>query len=492
MKRRFPSAIALLAAIVLAATLENPETARGADGYVPFDGEKSAWHEGFDRYDYVMSKLGALAANDVPLLHVCGSIDPLLGKVSAVIEGIYQQLGGRISVMIKDGAGHHPHSLRDPKPIADFITQSVQSAANVPPDFLSGKVTRNSFYSIANDYRDFPGEGTNITCRGPFFTGAYDRFSFELPGVEGAITVIVPKEPAPGKPWVFRAGFVDRTATVDLTLLAKGFHVVTGPIPYNRDAPVLEHWNAVYDHLTEHGFSKMPVLEGAGRAPGEVLGRAVENPGKVSFIYGENPVLRSFMTKSPLLESLAPLARAGVPMLSVCGSLDPALKENTRVLEKRYLDLGGSITVLIKEGEGHARKGAQRLAPLCVEVGPRHRSEWPSANARQPRAVTGNPRWSTLVLGQHEKRCLPEWVQHGGDDRGAVGNKELERLGVQIRWRGELSFRRRARPVSAPRASWSHPLFGRPGNFSRFDREAATGGRRRPASWRFGCGWASH
>ena len=122
----------------------------------------------------MLARRGDLAANDVPLLHVCGSIDPLLGKYSSVIEGIYQQLGGRISVMIKDGAAHHPHSLRNPKPIADFITQSVQPTNSVAPDYLGNKVTRSSFYSLANDYRDFPGEGTNITCRGPLFAECYD------------------------------------------------------------------------------------------------------------------------------------------------------------------------------------------------------------------------------------------------------------------------------------------------------------------------------
>ena len=78
----------------------------------------------------VLKKLGDLAAADVPVLHVCGSIDPLLERSSTTIEKIYQQFGGRISVMIKEGSGHHPHSLRDPKPIADFIAQSVQPAEN--------------------------------------------------------------------------------------------------------------------------------------------------------------------------------------------------------------------------------------------------------------------------------------------------------------------------------------------------------------------------
>ena len=482
---------ALFAATFLAAIFWNPHLARAADAYVPFDGEKSAWHDGFDRFDYVMdeetlaitpfktlegekfgvkdpakgqrrciviapkeaapgnpwswrgcywdhqpqtevelvrrgfhvayisanatlkpgkewdawyefltdkhglskkpafigmsrggeyaytwasanpdkvsciyadnpggnrellTKIGGLAANDVPLLHVCGSIDPLLGKYSTAIEGIYQQLGGRISVMVKDGTAHHPHSLRDPKLIADFITQSFQPVGSVAPDYLGGRITKSSFYSIDNSYRDFPKEGTYITCRGPLFSECYDRYSFELAGVEGAITVIVPKTVAPGKPWVFRAEFVSRDATVDLALLAKGFHIVTGPVSYNTDGPVLAHWNAVYRHLTDHGFSKKPVMEGAGRAAGEAYAWAIENPDKVSCIYGENPVLRSFMSKLPLLDNLGPLAKAGVPLLHVCGSLDPALGDHTRAVEKRYKELGGPITVIVKEGEGH-------------------------------------------------------------------------------------------------------------------------------------------
>ena len=39
--------------------------------------------------------------------------------------------------------------------------------------------------------------------------------------------------------------------------------------------------------------------------------------------------------------------------MHVCGSLDPALDEQTRVAEKRYKEMNGSITVIIQEGEGH-------------------------------------------------------------------------------------------------------------------------------------------
>ena len=80
------------------------------------------------------ARLGELARNDVALLNVCGSQDFLLERHTLAIEDRYHQLGGRITVMIKDGPAHHPHSLRDPKPIADWIVEHARPAGD-RPDF---------------------------------------------------------------------------------------------------------------------------------------------------------------------------------------------------------------------------------------------------------------------------------------------------------------------------------------------------------------------
>jgi pimeloyl-ACP methyl ester carboxylesterase len=301
----------------------------------------------------VLTKLAALATNDVPLLHVCGSIDPILGKFTLPMENIYHQFGGRISVMVKEGRGHHPHSLREPKPIADFIEQSVKETNSAPPEFVGQRFSRSSYYSLANAYKNYPSEGTYITLRGPLFTECYACYQIELPQVEAFTTVLEPKKAAAGKPWVFRADWVDRDVAVDQALLARGFHIVTGAVPYNADGPVLAQWNAIYDHLTAHGFSRKPVMEGAGGAAGEAYAWAIANPDKVSCVYAENPVLRSNTAQTQPLDNLAPLAKAGVPILHVCGSEDPWLDSQTRVLEKRYTELGGKITVILQNARGH-------------------------------------------------------------------------------------------------------------------------------------------
>jgi pimeloyl-ACP methyl ester carboxylesterase len=308
--------------------------------------------------------LGGLAKADVPVLHVCGSLDPILGNHTLVAEAVYQQLGGRISVMVKDGAAHHPHSLRDPRPIANFIEASQKPAAADPPAFAGKAFTRTSFYGSESDYREVPSEKTFAACRGPWFAPAYDRYEFRPDGVRMPVSVIVPKAPAPGKPWVFRGDFVTRDAAVDLALLGRGFHIVTGPVPTDTDGPVLSQWNAVYKLLTDAGLSKTPALEGAGGAAGEAYAWAVENPDKVSCVYAENPILRSRMSKAQPLDRLAVLAKAGVPVLHVCGSRDPWLDSQTRVLEKRYKELGGAVTVVVEDGKGHFPTAPRDVKPV--------------------------------------------------------------------------------------------------------------------------------
>lgn len=312
----------------------------------------------------IFARLAALATNDVPLLLVCGSIDPLLGRFALPFENIYHQFGGRISVMIKEGRGHHPHSLRDPKPLADFIEQSVKETRAAPPEWAGARFSRGSYYSLATAYKSLPDQGTYVTLRGPLFTECYARYQIELPQVEAFTTVIVPKTAAPGKPWVFRADFVERNAVVDQALLAKGFHIVTGAVPYNSDGPVLAQWNAIYSHLVAHGFSPKPVMGGAGGAAGEAYAWAIANPDKVSCIYAENPVLHSNTARTQPLDGLAPLARAGVPILHVCGSEDPWLESQTRVLQTRYTALGGKVTVVVQNDKGHYPLAPKSLQPV--------------------------------------------------------------------------------------------------------------------------------
>jgi pimeloyl-ACP methyl ester carboxylesterase len=320
-------------------------------------------------YTEDIPKIADLIKHDVPLLNVCGTLDFVLEKNTKLIENIYHQGGGRISIMIKEGMGHHPHSLLDPKPIADFIEQHIQPNTTVRPEMVDDTFTKSYYYSTENSYIYLPKEDTYAACRGPQFTPCYDRYDKASQATfrNTGLAVLVPKTEANGKPWVFRADRIGPDASaLDLALLAKGYYIAAAPI--SGGGPTRKEWDEVYQTMTDHGFSKKPALEGVGAAAGEAYAWAIQNPHKVSCIYGENPAMRSIMSSEQgdrhLVDELEPLAKAGVPLLHVGGGLDPWLERDTRVAEKRYKELGGQMKVIVKPGEGHFPIGPADPTPV--------------------------------------------------------------------------------------------------------------------------------
>lgn len=64
-----------------------------------------------------------IAQAGIPVIHVCGDQDdvvPLEENTLKLAEN-FRKAGGEIRIIIKEGAGHHPHSLDDPSPIIRFI-----------------------------------------------------------------------------------------------------------------------------------------------------------------------------------------------------------------------------------------------------------------------------------------------------------------------------------------------------------------------------------
>ncbi len=72
-----------------------------------------------------IDNLKPLAEAGVPLLHVCGDADEVvpIEENTRILEQRYRRLGGSITVIVKPGVGHHPHSLKDPTPIVEFILE---------------------------------------------------------------------------------------------------------------------------------------------------------------------------------------------------------------------------------------------------------------------------------------------------------------------------------------------------------------------------------
>ena len=45
---------------------------------------------------------------------------------TALLAEKYEAAGGKIELIRKEGVGHHPHCLEDPKPIVNFILRSIK------------------------------------------------------------------------------------------------------------------------------------------------------------------------------------------------------------------------------------------------------------------------------------------------------------------------------------------------------------------------------
>ena len=215
------------------------------------------------------------------------------------------------------------------------------------------------------------------------------------------VTVISPAgRPAPGRPWVWHGEFFLHKPAPDLALLAKGFHIAYMQINDMLGCPdAVKLWNQCYAELTTtYALSKRPALVGLSRGGLYCYNWATANPDKVSCIYGDAPVcdfkswpggrgngkgdpsnwarvlkLWNFKDEAAALayrgnpvDSLAPLAKAGVPLLHVFGDADDVVPwdENTGLIESRYQALGGSITLIRKPGVGHHPHGLEDSTPI--------------------------------------------------------------------------------------------------------------------------------
>ena len=266
----------------------------------------------------------------------------MLQRHTRVVENMYHQSGGLITVIVKEGHAHHPHSLQNAKPIADWIEQHMTPSTANRPAFVDAKFAKGYYYSLEPSFIYLKEEDTYATARGPGFTECYDRYDGPTSGrfKMGGMSIIVPKTVAPGKPcWVFTGDHYregcDRRAG---GLLAKGYHIlILSPL---GSGMTQKQWNDAYKLLVDHGFSNKPVLKGTGPKGGEAYAWAIANPGKVSCIYARNPLMHSLMAgKEQPIDNLAALAKAGVPVLHDCGALSgsPGLDNQTRVIRRNVI-----------------------------------------------------------------------------------------------------------------------------------------------------------
>lgn len=212
----------------------------------------------------------------------------------------------------------------------------------------------------------------------------FQRVDFQVD--ERNCFVVLPKNPALGKPWVWRARFPTYHSEADKLLLEKGFHLAHMDTGGMLGSPrALKHWDAFYVFMTkEKGLAEKVALEAVSRGGLFAYRWAAKKPDKIACIYADVPVCdfkswplgqgdglgnkkawQNLLKEYELSEEealsyaqnpidvLAPLAEAKVPLLHLVSLNDRVVppSENTFILAERYRALGGQIEIIeVQEG----------------------------------------------------------------------------------------------------------------------------------------------
>ncbi len=306
---------------------------------------------------------------------------------------VYDFLGSRDRIGIVYRPGGHAHGLIDWITLLDFSDwQLFGKKPGRSFDTLAFPITPRPFSWRApgTAHTAFPGKTSDYH--------GFERHDFAVDGCEAI--VVSPHVAAGGRPWIWRAEFFDHRPETDLALLDRGYHLAYIQVGNTFGCPsAMHHWDAFHKELTGvYGLAKRPVLEGLSRGGLYVYNWAAANPTKVAAIYADNPVcdfkswpggrgkgpgspddwkklIQDYGFKSEAealaykgnpIDSLKPLARAGVPLIHVCGDADEVVPypENTVLLRERYEKLGGKIEVIVKHGFQHHPHGLDDPTPV--------------------------------------------------------------------------------------------------------------------------------
>ena len=246
--------------------------------------------------------------------------------------------------------------------------------------------------------------------------------------------IVEPKRIAEGKPWVLRARFWGHEPQTDIALLERGFHIAYCDVArFFGNGEAVNRWNNFYKLMIENGFSKKVVLEGMSRGGLMVYNWAAENLEKVACIYADAPVLDGTSWpggkgkgvgsdddwemfkkmyhitsekalvgfKGNPIHKTASIAKAGFPMMHVCGEADKVVpvNENTRLFEQKIKEAGGHISTIYKADVGHHPHSLENPTPIVDFI---------------LRATNRKINFATIIAPGSEYRSAAGWKEGKG------------------------------------------------------------------------------
>lgn len=225
----------------------------------------------------------------------------------------------------------------------------------------------------------------------------FEIIEFKFNGVDAKI--VFPKKANPSKSWIWRTQFWAHEPQTDIALLNQGFHVVyVDVVDLYGNKVAISRLSDFYTFLIKNfGLNKKTVLEGMSRGGLDAFNWASENTDKVFCIYVDAPVcdikswpggqgkgqgskndwekcLKAYdLTELSVkefkgipLNNCIQLAKAKIPIISVCGDADTVVpfEENSLKLAEIYRSAGGKIELIVKKGIGHHPHNLQDPKPI--------------------------------------------------------------------------------------------------------------------------------
>ena len=215
-----------------------------------------------------------------------------------------------------------------------------------------------------------------------------DFVRYDFTFKENEAILVLPKTPAEGKPWVFRAEFFGDFPSADIALCKQGYHIayVKNSNKFGCDE-ALEVMRDFHDYLvSQYGLNEKTVLFGFSRGGLYSVNYAHKYPERVAVIYLDAPVLNILSWPAGMgeargnekewmlckqwygltngtalsfrgnpMDKAEVLAKQNIPIIIVCGDADKVVpySENTQIFAQKYKAAGGTITVIVKPGVDH-------------------------------------------------------------------------------------------------------------------------------------------
>ncbi len=222
------------------------------------------------------------------------------------------------------------------------------------------------------------------------------RYDFMIENRE--VTVVVPQNPLPGNPWIWRPAFFDAFPNIDLKLLEEGFHITYFNTTDEWGRPeALAAGEKFYETMVnKYGLMPKVTLEGLSRGGYYSMRWGQTHPETVACLILDNPLCDlyelegrgswdDFQKKWGFTKENCPsryafsdnaiyhvdkLARNRIPILGLTGGTDPIVpyERHMRIVKQVYDRYGAPIKMIVRPNSAHHPHSLENPEPAAAFI----------------------------------------------------------------------------------------------------------------------------